>query len=145
MDLREEADDLAELVGLTRAEVDAHFRVRTVPKGSKPRDFEEFAALPPGHFDPRVLQQATWWVDVLRKPHRITDRDDFPDAHLLAVIAMLRQDGWRWAEGTEAQWLVRGLAASLGDPPEGLLDGTPLMKALLTEARDRGLRVSNHD
>lgn len=145
MGLRQEADDLAEVVGLTPAEVDAHFGVRTVPKGSEPNEFEVFAALPPGHFDPRVLQQTTWWVDVLRRPHRITDREDLTDGHLLAVIGMLRQEGWRWAEGTDEQWLMRQSAAASGRPAEWLLDATPLMLELLAEATRRGLEVADHD
>lgn len=145
MDLRDEADGLAELVGLAPAEVEAHFRVRNVAKGVEADDFESFAALPPGRFDPRVLQQTTWWVDVLRRPHRITDRHDFNDDHLLAVIGMLRREGWRWADSTDAQWLVRGLAAPTRDPADRLLDATPLMRALRCEATLRGLDVSDHD
>ena len=73
MGLREEAESLAPVLEIAPAEVAAHFRARHHALDDwDADDFDSFAALPPGRFDPRVFDQTTWWVDVLRR-HRITD------------------------------------------------------------------------
>lgn len=137
MGLRGEAAELALLVDITPEETNAHFLARGAAIEWQPDDFEQFAALPPGRFDPRVLQQTTWWVDVLRRPHRIADREDFTDDHLVAVIGMLRREGWRWAEVDDARWVALLGCATEGDLADELLDRTPLMQALLAEAKRR--------
>lgn len=67
----------------------------------QPEAFDDFAPLPPGRFDPRVFRQTAWWVDILRRPHRIADPADFTDDHLLAVVGFVLREAWRWSEFPE--------------------------------------------
>jgi hypothetical protein len=138
MGLRDEAEQLAEVLGLGRVEVEAHFRVahHSFDEWTS-RDFESFASLPPGRFDPRVLGQTTWWVDILRRPHRIADPDDFTTEHLQAVIAFLRAEAWRWADLPEFGDEDPADVQSFRTAVVRRLDKTPLMRALLAEAERR--------
>lgn len=139
---------LGRRLSLTRAEIRAHLRgIQEWNDKHPPTPFESFAALAPGSFDPRVLQQTTWWVDILRRPHRITSREDFPDDHLLAVIAMLRREAWRWAPMPDLDIEAAsglGAAAVVHEVQQAYvaaMEGTPLMKALRAEAAKRRIEA----
>ena len=142
MDLREEAAALGGRLGVPVAEQQGHLVAGQHALDEwQPEQFDQFAALPPGRFDPRVFEQSTWWVDILRRPHLITDRADFTDDHLLAVIRFILREAWRWADFPELDdedlvnvgWF-RTEAARRIQP-------TPLFNALVVEAERRGLDV----
>ncbi|WP_344151683.1 hypothetical protein [Nocardioides koreensis] len=138
MGLREEAERLARTLGVAQPELEAHFRASHHGLDEwEPADFESFASLPPGRFDPRVFGQTTWWVDILRRPHRISDPEDFSTEHLHAVIAFIRAEAWRWADPPEfGDDDPISIASVLGAFNERI-DDTPLMRTLLAEAERR--------
>lgn len=124
------ANALAARLDLTPDQVQTHLAVRHHHDTDwLPDEFTNFTALPPGRFDPRVFNQTTWWVDILRQPHRINDPTDFDDVHLAATIGFLEDNAWRWAE------------PDYYDDPELSIDEwiytTPLMRALRAEAATR--------
>ena len=139
---------LALRLGVTRAEFHAHRQgVHEWDDDAPPADFESFGTLAPGAFDPRVLDQTTWWVDILRRPHRITDRADFSDKHLIAVIDMLRRGAWRWAPIPEpaapsVELAPVAIAAAVTAAYRESMEHSPLMQALRAEARRRGIEGS---
>jgi hypothetical protein len=133
---------LGRTLGLSAAEHRAHLRAtRHAPDDWQPDEFDQFAALPPGRFDPRVFQQTTWWVDILRRPHRIADAEDFADEHLRAVLVFVHREAWRWAAFPELHdedlvnvpWFIAESARRISQ--------TPLVQALIEEAMRRGLTV----
>ena len=141
--LRNEAEPLAHSLGISPAEVDAHFRASHHGLDTwQPTDFEAFAALPPGRFDQRVFDQTTWWVDVLRRPHRIADPNDFTTDHLHAVVGFLEREAWRWAAFPELtdddlinlDWFRQEATRRIKQ--------TPLMQALLAEMERRSSQRS---
>ena len=138
MGLRDDAKNVAQALDITPAEMDAHFRARHHALDEwVPDDFESFASLPPGRFDPRVLEQTTWWVDILRRPHRITDPEDFTTEHLRAVIGYIRAEAWRWVDPSDLVGVTS--RKSFHDECAGRIGRTPLMCALLAEAGRRML------
>ena len=50
--------------------------------------FEDWDAMSPGHYDARVIAQDIWWVDVLRRPHKVSTMSL---EYLQNVTALLRQ------------------------------------------------------
>lgn len=75
MDLPDEATTLAEALAIPAREQVAHLRARDHALDEwQPDRFDDFPAIPPGRFDTRVFEQATWWVDILRRPHRRSSR-----------------------------------------------------------------------
>ena len=140
MNLRDQATAIGDDLGIPPAEQESHLRARGHALDEwQPEAFDTFDALPPGRFDPRVFQQTTWWVDILRRPHRITDRVDFTDDHLLGVMRFILREAWRWSEFPELH------DDNLVDPawfrPEAArrIQQTPLFAALRTEACRRGV------
>ncbi|GAA4481287.1 hypothetical protein [Microbacterium panaciterrae] len=107
-------------------------RLRSERGDGDPYPFTVFEATPPGMIDLRVLDQADWWVDVLRTPHRISDRVDFSDLYLANVIRhLIRSAGAYWVRVA-----VYDPAASFSDPLSWM-KGTVLMGALRGEASRR--------
>lgn len=138
--LGEEAEALAGQLGVRAGEVAAHRRAGHHALDEwEPEEFDQFAALPPGRFDKRVFDQTTWWVDILRRPRRITDPDDFTDAHLLAVLAFVQREAWRWADfpDLDGDDLVNVVWFLLESAHR--IRCTPLFEALTAEAKRRGL------
>jgi hypothetical protein len=142
MDLRDEAETLATDLGVQVEEQQAHLAARQHALDEwQPEQFDQFAALPPGRFDPRVFEQSTWWVDILRRPHLIADRADFTDDHLLAVIWFILREAWRWADFPDlrdddminVEWFHAEASRRI--------QHTPLFNALIGEAERRGLDV----
>lgn len=92
-------------------------------------EFEDWEAIPPGCMDTRVFMQSTWWVDVLRRPHRI---EEMPDDYVRNVVAFLQEyagyfyDRYRFGHPT-----VESPSA------EVWLEETPLMGALRTRPSAR--------
>lgn len=85
--------------------------------------FEDWEALPPGCLDTRVFMQPTWWVDVLRRPHRITEMSD---AYVENVICFLRGNAEYFYEKYRfGHPMIDAMSA------EEWLEATPLMRALL--------------
>ncbi|NEN07842.1 hypothetical protein G3T36_18455 [Diaminobutyricibacter tongyongensis] len=104
-------------------------RLRAERGENDPYPFTVFEATPPGIIDLRVLDQAEWWVDQLRTPHRIADRVDFPDGYLANVIRHLMRSA-------NAYWIrvvVYDPAAAESDSLSWI-KGTTLMGALRGEA-----------
>lgn len=139
---REEAEALAAQIGVTPSQLEQHFlATQEWVDEDPPAPFEAFSAIAPGRFDPRVFDQATWWVDILRIPHRITDRDDFPDAYLVNILCFVLTEAWRWAKWdddefaadalVDVDWFVRESMARI--------ERTPLIVALRAEAVRRGV------
>lgn len=52
-------------------------------------ELTDLAALPPGAFDPRILEQGEVWIDYFRRSFVIWHRDEFTDAHLNNVCHWL--------------------------------------------------------
>lgn len=155
---RTEATALAERLNISDAEQAAHWRVSAHADTEwTPDNFDDFAALPPGRFDARVFNQSTYWVDVLRRPHRINDRDAFSDDYLLNVLDFITEEGWRWVDqisglhgslldgidldaSPTAATVVVGVRANVA----ALLRSTALWQALVTEGTARGLDLGTH-
>jgi hypothetical protein len=142
MDLRDESAALGNRLGVPVAEQQAHLAARPHALDEwQPEQFDQFAALPPGRFDPRIFEQTTWWVDILRRPHRITDRADLTDDHLLAVIGFILREAWRWSDFPDlrnddlvnVEWFHAEASRRI--------QHTPLFKVLVGEAERRGLDV----
>ena len=103
-------------------------------------DFTDIEACPPGLLDLRVLDQDAIWVDVLRTPHRIGDRDDVTDDYLANIIGWLQHNADSLAEG----WAhMHDLAATAN--PEQWLDSTVLMRGLRTQAHQRGITQASSE
>jgi hypothetical protein len=94
--------------------------------------FTEFAARPPGFCDIRVFDQAQWWVDVMRVPHRLTELDD---AYLNNLTAFLI-DKAAWFR---CSYMRAYPASDPGASPGSWLEGTTLMLAL---RREQGRRAT---
>lgn len=96
--------------------------------------FDVYEATPPGKIDLRVFDQGDVWVDVLRHPHRIADRDDLTDEYLLNLIDFLH---------AEADMMSRAYArsreANAPTSATSWLENTRLMGALLSECSRRGI------
>lgn len=142
MDLREEAADLAEELRIPDSDRVAHRAAwRHALDEWQPGQFDHFAALPPGRFDPRVFEQTTWWVDILRRPRRINDPADLTDDHLLAVIQFVLREAWRWADfpdvGDDDLVNVEWFHAEASRR----IQATPLFQALVDEVERRNLDV----
>lgn len=155
---RDEAAALADQIGIPASEQAAHWSVaQHADTLWEPDNFDEFAALPPGRFDARVFNQTTYWVDVLRRPHRINDPAAFNDDYLLNVLDFITMEGWRWVDqipGLHGDVLE---GVSLTTAPSAasivvaartnivaLIRTTPLWKALIGEANARGLDLGTH-
>lgn len=120
MKLGDEAHRLGRDLSLTEAEIELHLSAAQPSEyPDVPPRFDQYEWLAPGGFDPRVFDQGEVWVDVLRRPHRITDPSDFTDEHLVRVT--------RRIERQAAQWLG----------PDAEVEATPLMIALRQEAHRR--------
>ncbi len=89
-------------------------------------DFEDWEATPPGCIDTRVFMQSTWWVDVLRRPHRIVE---MPREYRHNVIEFLRRDAEYFYERYRTGHPVIEYRNA-----NDWLDGTPLMQALSPDA-----------
>jgi hypothetical protein len=154
-----EATTLAERIGIPAPEQAAHWRTAHHANDEwQPENFDEFAALPPGRFDARVFDQTTYWVDVLRRPHRITDRDAFNDAYLLNVLDFITDEGWRWAsdltdhtspetsilDGIDTTATPATIVVGMRANTTAILHATPLWKALIAEGHARGLDLGTH-
>ncbi|MFC9559863.1 hypothetical protein [Agromyces sp. NPDC056965] len=48
-------------------------------------------AVTPGMLDPRVIDQAVWWVDFFGRAHRIHDERSFATDYLLNVLMFIRE------------------------------------------------------
>ena len=99
--------------------------------------FQDFESCPPGLLDLRVLDQGATWVDVLRTPHTITDRDDVTDDYLANIIEWIQHNADSLAAGWAQMHETR--------PPVdevAWLEGTILMQDLRAEAHSRGLPAS---
>lgn len=97
--------------------------------GDELAPFDEWDATAPGCLDVRVFDQDQIWVDALRAPHVITDRNDMTDDYLGALVTFLTDhvdhmlrgylrcypivvsDPSYWLESTT---LMRGLRAEIG-------------------------------
>jgi hypothetical protein len=143
MRLVDEAAAAAHAVGVTEDEQIRHLQSSAHALDTwQPDAFEDFDGLPPGRFDPRVFNQTTFWVDILRRPHRIDDRVDFSDDYLGAVLRFVRREAWRWAAFPEFQdddlvplhWFMLEATTRI--------EQTPLVQALVAEAKSRGLTTS---
>lgn len=124
------AHTLGARLHLTPTQIETHLTARHHHDTDwLPDQFTDFTALPPGRFDPRVFDQDTYWVDILRTPHVINDPTDFPTEHLTAVIAFIETNAWRWA------------TPDYYDNPNITIDEwvytTPLMRALRAEQAAR--------
>ncbi|TCJ21650.1 hypothetical protein [Nocardioides jejuensis] len=86
------------------------------------RAFEDWEALAPGCLDTRVFTQGTWWVDVLRVPHRIASMSD---RYVANVIGFLRNDAEHFYET-----YLFGHPMPFAESPQAWLESTVLMKAL---------------
>ena len=99
--------------------------------------FEDFESCPPGLLDLRVLDQSETWVDVLRTPHRIADRDDVTVDYLANIIGWLQH----FADSLASGWAH--MHEIPGPVDEGAwLESTVLMRGLRAETLLRGLPPS---
>ena len=111
--------------------------MRTIELGAErgdgdPYPFTIFEATPPGMVDLRVLDQETWWVDQLRVPHLIQDRDDFTDHYLANVIRhLIRMADFYWLH------VIRYEPEAAASEPVCWMKATILMGALRQEASIR--------
>ncbi|KQQ94573.1 hypothetical protein ASF62_10920 [Leifsonia sp. Leaf325] len=98
-------------------------------------EFEHFGSFPPGWLDLRVFDQTVWWVDVFRRPHRISSREHFHDDHLINVIAYLRTGAQRFHD----EYFAYADQDSCWPDAHGWLHHTNLMGALAAEFEHREL------
>jgi hypothetical protein len=89
--------------------------------------FEQWDATPPGCLDVRVFDQDQIWVDALRAPHLITDRNDMTDDYLRALVTFLTD---------HAEHMLRGYLRCypiVESDPRDWLESTSLMRGLRAE------------
>ena len=101
----------------------------------QPAPFRKWEATPPGRLDVQVFDQDQYWVDALRFPHVVSDRDDLADDYLCAVIGFLIE---------HVEYLHRGYRryrATECSQPNAWLESTILMRGLRAEMVKRGLLV----
>ncbi|MFF2389371.1 hypothetical protein [Agromyces sp. NPDC058104] len=90
-------------------------------------------ALTPGIIHPEVLEQQTWWIDILGTPWRIHE-PGISTPHLINVLMFLRE------QSGELQALGEGETASHYYPsPCEWPESTPLFRELQAELEDRSL------
>ncbi len=93
--------------------------------------FSRWDAIAPGCLDVRVFDQARYWVDAVRIPHLISDRDDMTDNYLSSLIDFLID---------HAEYMLRGYLRYRPIPiskPCQWMESTNLMRALRAETRTR--------
>ncbi|MCW4386535.1 hypothetical protein OH146_12200 [Salinibacterium sp. SYSU T00001] len=119
-----------------REQIAARVSLSTLEKGSAaPQDFEAWDALPPGTFDPRVVDQAQWWVDALRRPQRI---DTLPAPYLWNIICFLTGEAGYFCTAYHQMH-----ALTTPEDPHRWLERTSLMLAIrLAGRRDSELQCS---
>ncbi|TQL47399.1 hypothetical protein FB562_0457 [Homoserinimonas aerilata] len=93
-------------------------------------DFTSWEATPPGLLDLRVFDQDLWWVDVVRRPHRVADMSG---EYLANVIDSLRRGKVDFCQAYHCQY--RGVAVPVD--AHKWLESTALMRGLLAELRKR--------
>lgn len=76
-------------------------------------------------------------MDILHRPHRIADPDDFTTDHLHAVVAFIRREGWRWADFPELADDDLINVGQFHEEARRRIEKTPLMQALLAEVERR--------
>ncbi len=86
------------------------------------RSFTRWDSHPPGTLDLRVFEQSTWWVDVLRRPHRISQMST---RYLRNVLAFIEAEAGHFHGG-----YARFRPHTCASTPRQCLATTPLMKSL---------------
>jgi hypothetical protein len=101
--------------------------------GDELAPFDEWDATVPGCLDVRVFDQDQIWVDALRTPHVITDRNDMTDDYLRALVTFLTDHVEHMLRG-----YLRCYPIVVSDPSYWL-ESTALMRRLRAE---RGRRAT---
>lgn len=89
--------------------------------------FEQWDASPPGCLDVRVFDQDQIWVDALRAPHLIADRNDMTDGYLRPLVTFLTDHAEHMLRG-----YLRCYPIVVSDPRDWL-ESTLLMRGLRAE------------
>lgn len=124
----------AERYGVSPADLVGTFEGALTASDPAP-EFVDFASFPPGWLDLRVFDQTIWWVDVFRRPHRISSRQHFHDDHLINVIMFLRTGAQRFHD----EYFAYADQDNCWPNASEWVHHTDLMGALAAEFEHRGL------
>lgn len=104
-----------------------------VESGDALLPFRRWEETPPGCLDVRVFDQVEYWIDALRIPHLIRDRQDMTDDDLAGLIEFLINHADHLLSGYRRYQPIED------NEPRQWIESTVLMRGLRDELRTRAL------